>query len=93
MTGHGTLPYLYGNVGDIVVSPVLMSCFSAPQYSSKVLDQLGLTPGASPSLETLMLLTVHYLAQLGKASVIHTIRILGLMDLLASSSHVIYTPN
>uniref|UniRef100_A0A8C4RD23 GREB1 like retinoic acid receptor coactivator n=1 Tax=Eptatretus burgeri TaxID=7764 RepID=A0A8C4RD23_EPTBU len=63
-TGHGTLPYLYGNVGDIVVSPVLMSCFSAPQYSSKVLDQLGLTPGASPSLETLMLLTVHYLAQL-----------------------------
>uniref|UniRef100_UPI00358DEE59 GREB1-like protein isoform X2 n=1 Tax=Myxine glutinosa TaxID=7769 RepID=UPI00358DEE59 len=64
LIGHGTLPYLYGNVGDIVVSPVLMSCFSAPQYSSKVLDQLGLTPGASPSLETLMLLTVHYLAQL-----------------------------
>ncbi|CAB1317321.1 unnamed protein product, partial [Coregonus sp. 'balchen'] len=43
LIGHGTLPYFYGNVGDIVVSPLLVSCYKGNQLTEKTLASLGLT--------------------------------------------------
>ncbi|XP_032810468.2 GREB1-like protein isoform X1 [Petromyzon marinus] len=67
LIGHGTLPYLYGDVGDIVVSPALMSCYGSPQFPPpRAAEALGLAPSAPPlPIETQILLTLHYLAQLG----------------------------
>lgn len=64
--GHGTLPYFYGNVGDIVVSPLLVSCYKSSQLSDKTLEALGLNSSRLLSVETMILLTLQYFARLGK---------------------------
>lgn len=65
-SGHGTLPYFYGNVGDIVVSPLLVSCYKSSQLTEKTLETLGLNSSQLLSVETMILLTLQYLARLGK---------------------------
>jgi hypothetical protein len=66
LAGHGTLPYFYGNVGDIVVSPLLVSCYKGNQLTEKTLSSLGLNSSQLLSVETIILLTLQYLARLGK---------------------------
>lgn len=70
MKGYGTLPYFYGNVGDIVVSPLLVNCYKIPQLENKDLDLLGLTSSQLLSVENMILLTIQYLVQLGKQLVL-----------------------
>ncbi|KAM9225465.1 GREB1-like protein isoform 1-T1 [Dugong dugon] len=65
LIGYGTLPYFYGNVGDIVVSPLLVNCYKIPQVENKDLEQLGLTGGQLLSVENMILLTIQYLVRLG----------------------------
>nr|XP_014343722.1 PREDICTED: GREB1-like protein [Latimeria chalumnae] len=65
LIGYGTLPYFYGNVGDIVVSPLLVNCYQIPQLSSKEFEQLGVAGTQLVSVENMVLLTIHYLVQLG----------------------------
>ncbi|KAF3699465.1 GREB1-like protein [Channa argus] len=65
LIGHGTLPYFYGNVGDIVVSPLLVSCYKSSQLTEKTLETLGLNSNQLLSVETMILLTLQYLARLG----------------------------
>lgn len=71
--GYGTLPYFYGNVGDIVVSPLLVNCYKIPQLENKDLDLLGLSSSQLLSVENMILLTIQYLVQLGKQFVINTV--------------------
>uniref|UniRef100_A0A8B9FJP0 GREB1 like retinoic acid receptor coactivator n=1 Tax=Amazona collaria TaxID=241587 RepID=A0A8B9FJP0_9PSIT len=66
LIGYGTLPYFYGNVGDIVVSPLLVNCYKIPQLENKDLDLLGLTSSQLLSVENMILLTIQYLVQLGQ---------------------------
>ncbi|KAI4564883.1 hypothetical protein MJG53_015895 [Ovis ammon polii x Ovis aries] len=66
LIGYGTLPYFYGNVGDIVVSPLLVNCYKIPQLENKDLEQLGLTGSQLLSVENMILLTVQYLVRLGQ---------------------------
>ncbi|XP_021090793.1 GREB1-like protein isoform X1 [Mesocricetus auratus] len=65
LIGYGTLPYFYGNVGDIVVSPLLVNCYKIPQLENKDLEQLGLTSTQPLSVENMILLTIQYLVRLG----------------------------
>lgn len=65
-TGQGTLPYFYGNVGDIVVSPLLVSCYKGSQLPEKTLENLGMTSSHLLTVETMALLTLQYLGRLGK---------------------------
>ncbi|XP_009469509.1 PREDICTED: GREB1-like protein [Nipponia nippon] len=65
LIGYGTLPYFYGNVGDIVVSPLLVNCYKITQLENKDLDLLGLTSSQLLSVENMILLTIQYLVQLG----------------------------
>ncbi|NXS59364.1 GRB1L protein, partial [Brachypteracias leptosomus] len=65
LIGYGTLPYFYGNVSDIVVSPLLVNCYKIPQLENKDLDLLGLTSSQLLSVENMILLTIQYLVQLG----------------------------
>ena len=67
-SGHGTLPYFYGNVGDIVVSPLLVSCYKSSQLTEKTLETLGIHSSQILSVETMILLTLQYLARLGEPS-------------------------
>lgn len=68
-SGHGTLPYFYGNVGDIVVSPLLVSCYKSSQLTEQSLETLGLNRSQLLSVETMILLTLQYLARLGKQQI------------------------
>ncbi|XP_075441321.1 GREB1-like protein isoform X2 [Ascaphus truei] len=65
LIGYGTLPYFYGNVGDIVVSPLLVNCYKLPQLENKALDQMGVSSGQLLSVENMILLTIQYLVRLG----------------------------
>ncbi|KAL2097317.1 hypothetical protein ACEWY4_006524 [Coilia grayii] len=65
LIGQGTLPYFYGNVGDIVVSPLLVSCYKGSQLPEKTLENLGMTSSQVLTVETMALLTLQYLARLG----------------------------
>ncbi|XP_061653191.1 GREB1-like protein isoform X1 [Phyllopteryx taeniolatus] len=65
LIGHGALPYFYGNVGDVVVSPLLVGCYQNGQLSEKTLGTLGLSISQQLSVETMILLTLQYLARLG----------------------------
>ncbi|XP_076991949.1 GREB1-like protein isoform X3 [Tamandua tetradactyla] len=65
LIGYGTLPYFYGNVSDIVVSPLLVNCYKTPQLENKDLEQLGLTSCQFLSVENMILLTIQYLVRLG----------------------------
>ncbi|XP_039875197.1 GREB1-like protein isoform X5 [Simochromis diagramma] len=69
LIGHGTLPYFYGNVGDIVVSPLLVSCYKSSQLSDKTLEALGLNSSRLLSVETTILLTLQYFARLGSEQI------------------------
>ncbi|ELK31645.1 GREB1-like protein [Myotis davidii] len=66
LIGYGTLPYFYGNVGDIVVSPLLVNCYKIPQLENKDMEQLGLTGSQLLSVENMILLTIQYLVRLGQ---------------------------
>ncbi|XP_062850620.1 GREB1-like protein isoform X2 [Trichomycterus rosablanca] len=65
LIGHGALPYFFGNVCDVVVSPLLTSCYNYSQLSEKSLAALGLSTNQIPTTETLILLTLQYLSRLG----------------------------
>ncbi|XP_053099268.1 GREB1-like protein isoform X3 [Hemicordylus capensis] len=65
LIGYGTLPYFYGNVGDIVVSPLLVNCYKVPQLENKDLDLFGLTGSQLLSVENMIILTIQYLVRLG----------------------------
>lgn len=65
-SGHGTLPYFYGNVGDIVVSPLLVSCYKSSQLTAKTLETLGINSSQLFCVEAMILLTLQYLARLRK---------------------------
>ncbi|XP_068196041.1 GREB1-like protein isoform X1 [Antennarius striatus] len=69
LIGHGTLPYFYGNVGDIVVSPLLVSCYKSSQLTDKTLGILGINRSQLLSVETMILLTLQYLARLGSEQI------------------------
>ncbi|KAM9845471.1 GREB1-like protein [Aulostomus maculatus] len=69
LIGHGTLPYFYGNVGDVVVSPLLVSCYKNSQLTEKTLETLGLNTSQLLSVETMILLTLQYLARLGSEQI------------------------
>ncbi|XP_069076093.1 GREB1-like protein isoform X1 [Pleurodeles waltl] len=65
LIGYGTLPYFYGNVGDIVVSPLLVNCYKIPQLQNKDLDELGVAGSHLLNVENMILLTIQYLVRLG----------------------------
>ncbi|XP_072854934.2 GREB1-like protein isoform X6 [Pogona vitticeps] len=65
LIGYGTLPYFYGNVGDIVVSPLLLNCYKIPQLESKDLDNFGLSGSQLLTVENMVILTIQYLVRLG----------------------------
>ncbi|XP_037838017.1 GREB1-like protein isoform X4 [Kryptolebias marmoratus] len=69
LIGHGTLPYFYGNVGNIVVSPLLVSCYKSSQLTDKTLETLGLHSSQLLRVETMILLTLKYLARLGSEQI------------------------
>ncbi|XP_038157488.1 GREB1-like protein isoform X5 [Cyprinodon tularosa] len=64
LIGHGTLPYFYGNVGNIVVSPLLVSLYKCNQVTEENLETLGLHSSQMLSVEMMILLTLQYLARL-----------------------------
>ncbi|XP_036290530.1 protein GREB1 isoform X2 [Pipistrellus kuhlii] len=62
--GHGNFPCLCGNLSDVVVSPLLHTCYQNAQSISRAYEQYG-APAVQPiSEETQLLLTVYYLVQL-----------------------------
>ncbi|XP_070397746.1 GREB1-like protein isoform X4 [Nothobranchius furzeri] len=69
LIGHGTLPYFYGNVGNIVVSPLLVSCYKSSKLTEKTLETLGLHGSQILSVDTMILLTLQYLARLGSEQI------------------------
>ncbi|KAK3545633.1 hypothetical protein QTP70_008545 [Hemibagrus guttatus] len=69
LIGQGALPYFFGNVCDVVVSPLLASCYNYSQLSEKSLVMLGVSPSQIPTSETLILLTLQYLARLGSEQI------------------------
>ncbi|XP_017327908.1 GREB1-like protein isoform X1 [Ictalurus punctatus] len=69
LIGQGALPYFFGNVCDVVVSPLLASCYNYSQLSEKSLVTLGVSPSQIPTAETLILLTLQYLARLGSEQI------------------------
>lgn len=64
--GHGTLPHLCGNLGDVLVSGLLQKCYRSSQNLPRVYEQYGTAPIQPISTEMLILLTVYYLVQLGE---------------------------
>ncbi|KAM4706002.1 GREB1-like protein [Rhinophrynus dorsalis] len=65
LIGYGALPYFYGNVGDIVVSPLLVNCYKLQEQEKKELDQMGVSSSQFLSAENMILLTIQYLVRLG----------------------------
>ncbi|KAG8571101.1 hypothetical protein GDO81_011524 [Engystomops pustulosus] len=65
LIGYGALPYFYGNVGDIVVSPLLVNCYKLQELEKKELDQMGVSSSQFLSVENMILLTIQYLVRLG----------------------------
>ncbi|XP_073535238.1 GREB1-like protein isoform X2 [Phyllobates terribilis] len=65
LIGYGKLPYFYGNVSDIVVSPLLVNCYKLQELEKKELDQRGVSGSQFLSVENLILLTIQYLVRLG----------------------------
>ncbi|XP_074845066.1 protein GREB1 isoform X3 [Carettochelys insculpta] len=62
--GHGNFPYLCGNLNDIIVSPLLYTCYRNSQSISRVYEQYGASAIQPISEEMQLLLTVYYLVQL-----------------------------
>ncbi|KAM3928146.1 GREB1-like protein isoform 2-T3 [Leptodactylus fuscus] len=65
LIGYGTLPYFYGNVGDLVVSPLLVNCYKLQESEKQELDLMGVSSSQFLSVENLILLTIQYLVTLG----------------------------
>ncbi|XP_043921312.1 GREB1-like protein [Protopterus annectens] len=65
LIGYGTLPYFYGNVGDIVVSPLLLNCYKTAQLENKDNEQVGMPVSPFLSVENMTILTIQYLVRLG----------------------------
>uniref|UniRef100_A0A8C4LPM3 Growth regulating estrogen receptor binding 1 n=1 Tax=Equus asinus asinus TaxID=83772 RepID=A0A8C4LPM3_EQUAS len=63
-TGHGNFPYLCGNLNDVVVSPLLYTCYQNSQSISRAYEQYGASTIQPISEEMQLLLTVYYLVQL-----------------------------
>lgn len=49
-----------------MVSPLLVSCYKGSQLPEKTLENLGMTSSQLLTVETMALLTLQYLARLGK---------------------------
>lgn len=64
--GHGNFPYLCGNLNDVVVSPLLYTCYQNSQSLARAYEQHGASTMQPISEETQLLLTVYYLVQLGE---------------------------
>lgn len=64
--GHGNFPYLCGNLNDVVISPLLYTCYQNSQSLSRAYEQHGASTMQPISEETQLLLTVYYLVQLGE---------------------------
>ncbi|XP_073905287.1 protein GREB1 isoform X3 [Castor canadensis] len=62
--GHGNFPYLCGNLNDVVVSPLLYTCYQNSQSLSRAYEQFGASTMQPISEEMQLLLTVYYLVQL-----------------------------
>uniref|UniRef100_A0A8C6AB91 Growth regulating estrogen receptor binding 1 n=1 Tax=Marmota marmota marmota TaxID=9994 RepID=A0A8C6AB91_MARMA len=62
--GHGNFPYLCGNLSDVVVSPLLYTCYQNSQSISRAYEQRGASSIQPISEEMQLLLTVYYLVQL-----------------------------
>ncbi|XP_052009134.1 protein GREB1-like [Xyrauchen texanus] len=62
--GHGTLPRLCGNLGDVLVSGLMQKCYHSSQNLPRVYEQYGAAPIQPISTEMQILLTVYYLVQL-----------------------------
>ncbi|OCT74654.1 hypothetical protein XELAEV_18033641mg [Xenopus laevis] len=65
LIGYGALPYFYGNVGDLVVSPLLVNCYKLQELEKKELDLMGMSSWQFLSVENMILLTIQYLVRLG----------------------------
>ncbi|CAL8379429.1 unnamed protein product [Arctogadus glacialis] len=63
--GHGPLPQLCGNVGEVLVSSLLQTCYLSSQTLPRVYQHYGPSPIQPLSTEMQILLTVYYLVQLG----------------------------
>ncbi|GAB5570050.1 protein GREB1 isoform X6 [Prionailurus iriomotensis] len=62
--GHGNFPYLCGNLSDVVVSPLLYTCYQNSQSISRAYEHYGASAIQPISEEVQLLLTVYYLVQL-----------------------------
>ncbi|XP_039086980.1 protein GREB1 isoform X3 [Hyaena hyaena] len=62
--GHGNFPYLCGNLNDVVVSPLLSTCYQNSQSISRAYEHYGASAIQPISEEMQLLLTVYYLVQL-----------------------------
>ncbi|NXD82473.1 GREB1 protein, partial [Halcyon senegalensis] len=67
--GHGNFPYLCGNVNDVIVSPLLYTCYRNSQSLSRAYEQYGTSTIQPISEEMQLLLTVYYLVQLASDQV------------------------
>ncbi|XP_005995991.1 protein GREB1 [Latimeria chalumnae] len=64
LKGHGNFPYFCGNLNDIIVSPLLQTCYKNAQSLPRAYEQYGASPIQPLSVEMQILLTVYYLVQL-----------------------------
>ncbi|XP_069462058.1 protein GREB1 isoform X2 [Ambystoma mexicanum] len=62
--GHGNFPYLCGNLNDVIVSPLLHTCYCNSQCIPKAYEHYGGSAVLPISEEMQLLLTVYYLVQL-----------------------------
>ncbi|NXY29223.1 GREB1 protein, partial [Pomatorhinus ruficollis] len=62
--GHGNFPYLCGNINDVIVSPLLYTCYRNSQSLSRAYEQYSASTIQPISEEMQLLLTVYYLVQL-----------------------------
>ncbi|XP_077166985.1 protein GREB1 isoform X5 [Paroedura picta] len=67
--GHGNFPYLCGNLNDVIVSPLLYTCYKNSQSLSRAYEQYGASTIQPISDEMQLLLTVYYLVQLASDQV------------------------
>ncbi|XP_061478733.1 protein GREB1 isoform X3 [Rhineura floridana] len=67
--GHGNFPYLCGNLNDVIVSPLLSTCYKNAQSLSRAYEQYGASAIQPISEEMQLLLTVYYLVQLASDQV------------------------
>ncbi|NXA37269.1 GREB1 protein, partial [Eudromia elegans] len=67
--GHGNFPYLCGNLNDVIVSPLLHTCYRNSQSLSRAYEQYGASTIQPISEEMQLLLTVYYLVQLASDQV------------------------